>query len=237
MRINDDVTNVLANSKIENSLLFLPPEQLDRKLYLSVNKVLTAIGGKWNSSKKAHVFSKDPSSILEEILLTGEFIDTKTDYQFFETPNSLAIQLVEMACIQPGETILEPSAGKGKIARHIPGCDCIELNLDNRKYLTDNGFNLVGDDFLKFERDYDVIVANPPFANQQDITHIKHMSMMVRRCIVSVMSASVLFRTNPKTLKFRAFVDKFGGTIEPLPNNTFKESGTLVKTCVVKINF
>ena len=54
--------------------------------------------------------------------------------------------------------------------------------------------------------------------------------------VVSVMSASLLFRTNRKTMEFKAIVDELGGTIEPLPDDSFKESGTMVKTCVVKID-
>ena len=44
MRINDDVANVLANSRVEGNKLFLPEGQLDRKLYVDVNKVLDVNG-------------------------------------------------------------------------------------------------------------------------------------------------------------------------------------------------
>jgi hypothetical protein len=237
MKISNDVSDVLLNSTIEGNLLFLPVGDLDRKLYLSVNKVLDAIGGKWNRKQKAHIFSESPEQTLEEILLTGQFTDSKKEYQFFETPSLLANRLVLTAVIQPDETKLEPNAGKAGIAKFMPGCDCIELMDENRKYLAATGYNLVGDDFLKFEGEYDVIVANPPFSKQQDIDHVTHMIKIAKRCVVSVVSASVMWRTDKKTVKFRELIDELGGTIEPLPDDSFKESGTMVKTCVVHLNF
>ena len=68
MKINDDVANVLANSRIEGNNLYLPEGQLDRKLYVAVNKVLVVIKGKWNRSAKAHIFNDSPDNIVEEIL-------------------------------------------------------------------------------------------------------------------------------------------------------------------------
>ena len=50
------------------------------------------------------------------------------------------------------------------------------------------------------------------------------------------MSASVLFRTDKRTTEFRALVESYGGTIEPLPESSFKESGTAVNTCRVVVN-
>jgi len=236
MKISNEVANVLANSSVENDKLFLPAGQLDRKLYTAVNKVLLAIGGKWNRKAKAHIFSSDIEEIIEEILLTGEYTDQKKKYQFFETPSKLASELIEMACIQQGETVLEPNAGKGSIASLIAHCHCIELNPENRAYLVDNGYNLVGKDFLDFSGEYDVIIANPPFTRQQDIDHINHMIKIAKRKVVSIASASVLFRDNKKTVDFRNKIEAMGGTITMLPEKTFSKSGTNVNTCVVCVD-
>lgn len=238
MKIDNEVANILGISKMEGNKLFLPGIQLDRKVYLSVNKVLEAIGGKWNRKAKAHIFENDPANIVEEILLSGEYTNAKKEYQFFETPPELARRLVDMAEIQPRDTILEPSAGRGAIAKYINvefSCDCIELNPENRKYLLENGFYLVGDDFLQCRQMYDVIIANPPFTQQQDIEHVNHMITLSRR-VVSVMSASTLWRENKKTKEFRQLIADMGGIIESLPDDSFKESGTRIKTCVVCID-
>ena len=236
MKINDDVANVLANSKIEGNNLFLPEGQLDRKLYVAVNKVLEATKGKWNRKEKAHVFNTSPVDMIEEILLTGEYVDEKKEFQFFETPTSLAQQLIEMADIQDGESVLEPSAGKGRIAKLIGYCDCVELNPENRKHLEAEGFKLVGEEFLEFDGQYDVVVANPPFSKQQDIDHVNRMLDIAKRRVVSVMSASVMFRDNKKTVSFRERIKSLGGTIELLPEKIFAESGTNVRTCVVAVD-
>jgi len=234
MRINNDTADVLGNSRIENNKLYLPDVQLERKLYVTVNKVLEAIGGKWSRKEKAHLFDQPILDILDEILLTGEYTDAKTEYQFFETPDELARDLVLMANIQPGETCLEPSAGYGAIAKFMWDPSCIELNPNNRTHLREHGFEVVGDDFLQFSEPYDVIVANPPFSKQQDIDHVTHMIELAQRRVISVMSNSIQFRTNRKTLEFRELLERQGGEIIDLPDNSFKESGTGVRTCVVR---
>lgn len=233
MKIRDkNIVNVLANSHFDANKLFLPNQHLERKLYVAVNKVLEAIGGKWNRKERAHLFEYPPADIVEHILLTGEYVDQKKEFQFFETPRELAKQLVGLAGIREAETVLEPSAGRGAIAQFLNGCDCIELNEANRGYLEDKGFNVVGEDFLAFNNKYDVIVANPPFTKQQDIDHVLHMLKLANRKVVSVMSASVLFRNNHKTIAFRSFIEEGGATIKPLPDGTFSPSGTNVRTCV-----
>lgn len=234
MRVDNEAISVLADSSIDGNKLFLPPTQLERSLYVKVDKALKAIGGKWNRSAKAHVFDSDPADVVEQLLQTGEVIDAKKEFQFFETPTELAEQLVAAAQLSEADRVLEPSAGKGRIASLIPGCDVIELNPDNRKYLQENGFNLIHDDFLTFDGKYDVIVANPPFSKQQDIDHVTHMLEIADR-VVSVMSASVLWRENKKTVEFRDLIESLGGEFEELPDGAFKESGTEVKTCVVRV--
>jgi predicted RNA methylase len=236
MRISDDVANVLANSMIEGNKLFLPDGQLDRKLYVAVNKVLTAIKGKWNRSARAHIFADSPAEIIDNILLTGEYTDEKKEFQFFETPRELATRLVEMAEIKNGERVLEPSAGRGRIAELMPECQCIELNKDNEKFLVANGFDVVGNNFMNHDGEYDVVVANPPFTKQQDIDHVNKMMDLAKRRVVSVMSASVMFRDNKKTVDFRNRVEGLGGTFEMLPEKIFAESGTNVRTCVVCVD-
>ena len=235
MKISNDVANVLGNSRIDNGKLYLPAGQLERSLYLAANKVLEAIGGKWNRKEKAHLFDQPVSDILEEILLTGEYANAKTEYQFFETPGELALYLVALADIRPGETCLEPSAGRGAIAYYMtPNVQCVELNPAFCEILMANDFKVVCGDFLKLIKPYDVIVANPPFSKQQDIDHVTHMIELARRRVVSVMSASIRFRTNRKTVEFLELLERQDGEIIDLPDNSFRESGTGVRTCVVR---
>ena len=235
MKISCDVADILGNSEINGNKLFLPPGQLERKLYLATNKVLEAIGGKWNRKEKAHIFPDSPQETIEEILLTGEYTDSKKEYQFFETPENIAKQLIRMAEIGDGDTVLEPSAGRGAIAKFIPSCDCIELNPENRQHLKNFGFNVVGENFLEFSRQYDIIIANPPFARQQDIDHVNHMIDLAKKRVVSVMSASITFRTNKKTQEFLDRIEQLDGEIIGLPEKSFQKSGTNVNTCIVRV--
>jgi hypothetical protein len=49
------------------------------------------------------------------------------------------------------------------------------------------------------------------------------------------MGAGVVFRENKLAVEFRALVEDRGGSIEALPEGSFKESGTMVNTVVVTI--
>lgn len=51
--------------------------------------------------------------------------------------------------------------------------------------------------------------------------------------LVAVMSAGTAFRENRKAVEFRALVDGCGGSLEPLPENTFAAAGTGVRTVLV----
>jgi len=235
MKIDTDVINVLANSRVGGHKLFLPDGQLDRKLYVSVDKVLKALNGKWNRKEKAHIFIKPVEDIIEEVLLTGEYVDQKKEYNFFETPPELARTLVRIAGIHSNDKVLEPSAGRGAIASLIRNCYCAELNDENRTHLIRKGLNVVGVDFFALSSKYDVIIANPPFSKQQDIDHINHMLDLATRRVVSVASAGVVFRDNKKTITFRKRIESLGGSITKLPEKSFSVSGTAVNTCIVDV--
>ena len=59
---------------------------------------------------------------------------------------------------------------------------------------------------------------------------------MAERVVVAVTSASVMFRNDNKTVAFRELVASHGGIIEELPAGSFKESGTLIDTCLIVVN-
>jgi hypothetical protein len=43
--------------------------------------------------------------------------------------------------------------------------------------------------------------------------------------LVAIISAGVSFRKDKKTAAFREFVREYGGTIDPLPDSSFQDSG------------
>ena len=76
---------------------------------------------------------------------------------------------------------------------------------------------------------------NPPFCKQQDIKHVTKAIQIAKKCVVAIMSASPMWRTDKISEEFRSLVKTYGGTLEELPEGAFKESGTNVKTCLVVV--
>lgn len=245
MEINETVRDILAECTIEGNILKLPDRQLDRKIYTDVNKVLEHLGGKWNRKLKGHLFDSSPEAAIEEVILSGEYTNLKKEFQFFETPTELASRLCDMAEITSDCIVIEPSVGKGRIAdeimkRYPAKLYCFEINKDMEKYLKDKPYAVYYEDFLNLSKEYDIpdrIVMNPPFSKQQDIDHVYKAFECLKPggILVSIMSISHTYRTNKKSELFREFLEQTGAETEFLPQGTFKESGTMANTCVIKI--
>ena len=244
MEIKRSILDIIASCEIHDNILLLPPVQLNRTDYLAVNKVLEALGGKWNRKAGGHTFDYDPSEKIEDIILTGEYTDAKKDYQFFPTPPKLAEYLCDLTEIDETTTVLEPSCGKGNIAdaawkRNPARLLGIEFNDDLKPLLVDKPYEvLIGQDFLSYsEETWDRIVMNPPFSKCQDRTHIlkAYERLTPGGILVSVASSSILWRTDNRSEVFRDFLSGVHATIEELDEGAFKESGTMVRTCIVKI--
>jgi predicted RNA methylase len=214
--------------------------QLDRVDYAKVNKILEALGGKWNKKAGAHVFADcDPEEVIANYLETGK-LDKPQKFGFFPTPQPLARDLVKRAGLQPGRTVLEPEAGVGGIAlicAEIVGKDnivCYELQQKNCDVLRSLGFNVTQADFLTVEPTqlFDFIILNPPFEKQADIDHVKHAFrfLVPGGTMAAIISIGVTFRTNSKTTQFRAFLDSMGAKITINDKDAFKESGTAAQT-------
>ena len=245
MGIKENIRDILAECRAEGNVVYLPQRQLERADYEAVNKVLSALGGKWNRKAKGHVFDYEPEDALEEVVLSGEYSDVKKEFQFFETPKELAQKLCDMAEITSDCSVLEPSVGKGRIAdeiikRNPKDLRCYEINKDLEKFLSEKEYSVNFGDFLtasEEEINADRIVMNPPFSKQQDIDHVYKAFEVLNPdgILVSVMSTSHTYRTNRKSELFRDFLEMTGAEVEILPEGTFKESGTMVRSCVVKI--
>lgn len=249
-RIADNILKILGECRIEGDTLFLPDRQLDRSTYQAVNKALVSIGGKWNRKAKGHVFTDgDPAELLNNILMTGETVDLKKQYQFFPTPRPVAEQMCQMAELDNSCVVLEPSCGKGDLADVVFEAGVkmlygLELNRDMGRYLKGKPYTtMVGVDFLDFARDEGIdhawsrIVMNPPFTRQQDIDHIltAYGILAPGGILVSVVSEAPFFWSNTKAAAFREFLDSHNAGMVKLDAGAFRESGTLVKTRLVKI--
>lgn len=249
MKISTEVLTVLDECRCESNTLMLPPRQLDRSLYLAVNKVLEAAGGKWNRKAKAHLFAEEAAGKIEQMILTGEILDKKQELGFFETPVSLAGLMCHRAGVTPHNSVarkgikaLEPSAGSGRIvnALRAHGASVSAIEIDKAMagqldYLMQPLGECRCEDFLCVEprADFDVVAMNPPFAKQADIDHVTHAVGFLKPggILVAIMSAGIKFRGNRKAVEFRRLLA--GASFEDLPAGTFKESGTMVNTVLV----
>lgn len=248
MRVDNEVMNVLSAAECNGHQLFLTG-QLDRNLYTRTNKVLEAAGGKWNRKSKSHIFATDASERIEQIILTGDVVVPKDDFEFFPTPPAIVSHIIHLADIKDGMRVLEPSAGQGAIAKaaHSAAADVMldmyELMPANNEILHNLNLRLSGigepTDFLTVRPDpvYDRVVMNPPFSRQSDIKHVSHALKFVKPggLLVSVMASSVTFRNNKLTTDFRQLIDERSGHIEELSPGAFKSSGTMVNTVIVVI--
>lgn len=246
MKIENDVLAVLSSAETVGSNVALTG-QLDRALYMRVNKVLEAAGGKWNRKAKAHVFDGDAVERMEQIILSGSVVIPKDEFNFFPSPPAVVERLLALAEITPGMRVLEPSAGLGAIAwacaKAGATVDCYEIQQGNVFHCAMSAPMELGRtvtaDFLTVSPDplYDRVVMNPPFMKQADIKHVTHAHQFLKPggLLVAVMAAGVTFRTDSRTKEFQALVEQHGGRIEALPENSFKASGTGVNTVVAVI--
>lgn len=238
--IPTDALTVLSAGRCDGDRFYLPAGTLDRKLYESVNKVLTALGGKWNTKAKAHVFGESCEPLIESAIETGSYV-RPGDMGWFPTPAETAESVIDLANIEPGMLTLEPSVGEAAIAllAQAEGAEITAYEIDpKRAGVASKALDLeIGVcDFLSVtpEPKFDRVVMNPPFALRADVKHVLHAIKFLKPGgrLVSIMSAGILFRTDALTTSLRDQLDHY----EALPDDSFKASGTSVRTAVVVFN-
>ena len=240
---------ILKQCTVEGNVVRLPDFQLDRKLYLDVKKSLELIGGKWKSRPVfGFVFQSDPTELLSQIS-NGVSRNLKKEYQYFATPEKLAIYLVSKADVKNDHKVLEPSAGQGAIVNAInrlypnKPVFCYEAMPTNQTILNKiETVDFIGEDFLNpngsGDLKFDRIIANPPFSKNQDIDHVKEMYSRLTTCgkLVSIMSSHWTFAQNKKETQFREWLEEVGAEVEEIPRGEFQESGTMVGGVIVTIS-
>lgn len=168
-----------------------------------------------------------------------EGIKTVVAPQLFPTPHDIAEKMVEYADIEPGDRVLEPSAGTGNIisnmgavwhenggsltAVEINGSLCDNLRVEYPLTKVENA------DFLSCNGDlgtFDRIVMNPPFVNGSDIKHINHALTFLKpggRLVA-------LCANGPRQRD--AFMN-LAEHWEDLPPDSFKDQGTRVNVALM----
>lgn len=236
-------SDVFKACSIDGNTIRLPKEDLGKELYGQVKTIIETNGGSWKGGKiSGFIFDFNPSSIFEK-LQAGEKVNQKQQFQFFETPTEVVNVLISLADLKETDTVLEPSAGQGKIADAVhPLCfnvDLCEIMPENQEILKRKGYKLIGEDFTKFDstRLYNKIIANPPFSKNQDIDHVKKMyeHLLPKGKLVSVMGTSWMNGGIKKQVEFRKWLQDVGAAITDMGAGQFKESGTGVATVIVTI--
>ena len=234
--------------------LYTPEYEVDD--YAKFKQMLTDLGGKWK--RKGFYFSVNPQIALQTIIDKG--ISWKQLTQYFPTPHAVVREMIGMLPTGTefwhGKRILEPSAGRGNILKHIllytglmrlneaktgiefmPRSTVHLCELDEFNYLCleaqiprEMGYERVGTDFMQLDQTlhYDLILANPPFTGDAWLTHFKKM---VRHLAPGGRIVCVL----PQNAQHQpGLLDGLEESrIVPLPLGSFRSSGTSVNTCIV----
>lgn len=251
--VSEPALAVLSNLDCTGNTAKITGGQLDRKLYQEVNGALEALGGKWNKKAAAHVFPDDPKPLIDDLIDAGSCVKGPTEKQalgFFETPPEIAARMEKVVWTKKGDRVLEPSVGHGAILRHVhPNADVVAIDIAGRHevlwssvLLRFYGPTFHDRDFLTVRpadlgEPFDVVLMNPPFARQQDILHITHAMSFLKPGgrLAAIASGGVTYRQDKRAVAFRELVAAHGGTIEPLPEDAFKASGTSVRTVLITL--
>ena len=223
--------------------------KLDGDLYKRIDALFGRFRGKWVGGKKAaHLF---PEPITGQVVIDSicaGIIPANNEYSLFPTQepviDSMMVEL-EAYCDDPEAAyrFLEPSAGTGAIAQRLrtayPNAtiDTIEIDPVNIRILQSQGFAPVGKDFLTYATDcqYDAVVMNPPFNGNEYVKHIEKATRLISThgVVVTIAPASASF--NDGALPLLNLINERTGTIEPLPEKSFKASGYSGDTLLVTI--
>lgn len=112
---------------------------------------------------------------------------------FFPTPRGLIDRMLDAADLQPGQSIVDPSCGKGDILNAVrdrfPISDDglsspvnltgVEINVDLAD-IASHTEAVQCDDFLDTVGEYDRILMNPPYERRQAVKHVEHAWSQLR---------------------------------------------------------
>jgi protein-L-isoaspartate O-methyltransferase len=191
-----------------------------------------------------------PFAQLKESLKNG--VKVVSAPQLFPTPPDVADQVVQLAEIEHNHRILEPSAGTGNLIAAVMRRDSCanvvaveirpaiaeqlrsrfgrgnyncEIRCADFLDLYNSEFPLHHNDIGTFDR----IVMNPPFGNAADIKHIEHARTLLNPGgrLVAICANGPRQRERLEPIA-TAWID--------LPDDTFKDQGTGVRTAIVVID-
>lgn len=153
--------------------------EIQEIIYLLGGVKFTQDGSSWFE------FDYDVMPVIKEIVCSGCVPDQKS-HQYYPTPESIALDAVELAEIGPEHDCLEPSAGTGNLVGHMGWCHsitCVEISGLHCKILEGKGYQVEKVDFLQWSEvtkdRFDRIVMNPPYSQGRWQAHIEHAATML----------------------------------------------------------
>ncbi len=161
--------------------------------------------------------------------------------QLFPTPMDVARRMIDLAGVQAGECVLEPSAGTGNLVQAVlDAVDTEVLAYEINPQLCaamsakfpDYKVQVRCRDFLTvtdFQGCYQRILMNPPFEHGSDVKHIEH----ARTFLAPGGRLVALCADGPRQ---REAFEATAAEYIPLPDGTFKDQGTNVRTAIVIID-
>jgi len=168
--------------------------------------------------------------------------------EYYPTPDNLILEMIKDLDMYQIDTILEPSAGEGYIGdcllknwkSHKPKIDCIEIDDKLRAILKSKDYNVIYDNFLRFntEKKYDLIIMNPPFSNG-DAHLLKAIELQKNGGeIICILNAETL--KNPHSNKRKALLrglEELSAKVEFIESAfSHSERKTDVEIALIKIN-
>lgn len=251
MKVPANILAALRAATTDGPRLLLAGPRMTPKQYQRVNDVIEGAGGWWDKAAGAHVFPGDAAEAIAPVLASGHVTtirEARQTSQYFPTPPAVVSRLLDLAAVEPGMVVLEPSAGRGAIAYPLAAAgahvDCYELDEDNYRHLLDHRpddaphIGVTQADFLAVPPNpiYDRVVMNPPFTKGADVQHVRHALRFLKPSglLVAVMSWGVTCGGG-EAARFRGLVEQRGGSVESVPSGAFAAAGTDVDTILVTI--
>ena len=146
----------------------------DKHVKGRIADILEAIGGVQQTPGE-WLFDFDPQEVIAHIRVSGALPDEKS-HQYYPTPEWLAMRAVDMAQITDADVCVEPQAGQGAIAAHMPARTvCMDISPLHVEILRAKGHLAQEGDCLKTRWNADVVVMNPPYSQKRWKTHTEHM--------------------------------------------------------------
>ncbi|PQY28559.1 DUF4942 domain-containing protein [Cronobacter sakazakii] len=226
--ISEPVRSALRDGRKgrDSAVWFFPDSRLHKTHVEEMERTLRFIGGV--KEKPQWQFPYDVEHTLNSIVATGLIPDTKS-HQFYPTPEVIAEYVARAVDLQPGETLLEPEAGRGDLLSFMgdiqEAVTCIEVAPLFADILRGKGYkNTYCCDFMAWSEmnkdcQFDKIVMNPPYSlgrhREHTLAALKHLKAGGRLVAVLPGDAPTL---NWMTLdnyvyaKGRSFTDEFEET-------------------------